>query len=51
MQNGTSEVLFEKWNCKFVPPLPESAEYLAELSGVVGLTRRVPEKRAADEKG
>jgi hypothetical protein len=28
----------ESWMCRFVPPLPKSAEYLAELSGVVGLS-------------
>jgi len=30
--------VLESWMCKFVPAWPESAEYLAELSGVVGLT-------------
>ena len=28
----------ESWMCGFVPPRPSSAEYLAELSGVVALT-------------
>ena len=28
----------ESWMCRFVPPRPSSAEYLAELSGVVALT-------------
>jgi hypothetical protein len=30
--------IVESWMCRFVPPRPSSAEYLAELSGVVALT-------------
>jgi|1185.fasta_scaffold159060_2 hypothetical protein len=41
IREGTMRKAFSKienWMCRFVPALPSSVEYLAELSGVVGLT-------------
>jgi hypothetical protein len=44
--------IVESWMCRFVPPRPSSAEYLAELSGVVALTgNREGENESCLEKG
>src|SRR5438270_4143 len=42
MQIAWSDDRIKGWMCGFVPPWPSSSEYLAELSGVVSLTRTKP---------
>jgi hypothetical protein len=49
MRKAFSQV--ENWMCRFVPDLPSSAEYLAELSGVVALTSPAGKRWSRAEKG
>src|SRR5438270_1332568 len=48
MQIAWSDDRIKGWMCGFVPPWPCSSEYLAELSGVVSLTRAQPLPVKAD---